>query len=162
MRFHDTSIGPRWLAIAGVASLLLVVVISVIAFPVVRGQIDRIGPVALTVGALALLAVVAAGVLGMLRRITIAVGPTHLDARLVPLRVMHVPLSRIVEVRVADVDPAAAGGIGWRIVGRRRFVLWSAGPAVWVTLSDGSTRVLRTDRADDLRAALSSSVAAGS
>ena len=162
MRFHDTTIGPRWLAIAGASSLVLVVVISVIAVPVVWGQIDRIAPGVLAVGALALLAVIAAGVLGMVRRITVAVSPSHLDARLVPFRVMHVPLSRIVEVRVGDVDPVTAGGIGWRLVGRRRFVLWSAGPAVWVTLNDGSTRVVRTDRADDLRAALSASVAAGS
>lgn len=162
MWFRETLVGPRWLAMAGAVSLVLVVVVSVLTLPVVWGRIDEISPGVRAVGGVAMLAVTAAGALGVTRRITVAVGPTHLDARLGPLRVMHVPLSHIVEVRAAGVDPATAGGIGWRVVGRRRFVLWSAGPAVWVTLSDRSTRVLRTDRADELLVALSSTVTARS
>ena len=69
-------------------------------------------------------------------------------------RVVHIPLAEIDDVDVTEVTPAQAGGLGWRIVGSEQFVLWSAGPAVRLRLISGASRVIRTDRADELSDAI--------
>lgn len=155
MRFHETLVGPRWLAVAGALTLVFVAVLAVVALPSMLARIDRVGIGALVACAAGLLAAVGAGALGLARRITLTVDDTHLDVRLVPFRVMHVPRGRIVDAHVCAVDPATAGGIGWRIRGRQRIVLWSAGPAVRLTLEDGSLRILQTSRPEELRSAVS-------
>lgn len=155
MRFHETLVGPRWLATAGALTLAFVAVLAVIALPVMIALIDRVGIGTLVVCGVGLVAIVGAGAMGLARRIIVIVDDTHVDVRLVPFRVMHLPRERVTEVRVCEVHPAMAGGIGWRIVGRRRIALWSAGPAVRLTLEDGSLRILQTSRAEELRSAIS-------
>ncbi|WP_314097647.1 hypothetical protein [Microbacterium foliorum] len=154
MLFRETVTGPRWLAIAGVATLVFLAVVTAIAAPVVVGNADRIGGWVLALLIVAFFLIFGAGLMGLTRRMAVSVSETHVDARLTPFRVMHIPLAQIEDVDVTEVTPVQAGGVGWRIVGSDRFVLWSAGSAVRLRLTSGGSRVIRTDRADELSAAI--------
>ena len=147
--FSETIAGPRWLSVAGASTLAIVVLTTAVSVRVLLLAEDVPVWLFLVFGVEHLVALGAAAVM-ILRRITISLGDTHLDARLEPLRVMHVRLKDVTCVDVADLSARSSVGIGWRIVGRDQFVLWSAGPAVWLTLADGQRRVIRTDRADEL------------
>ena len=152
--FRETLIGPRWLAATGASTLILLAVVTAISAPVVITRADAVGGwmIALLVAAFVL--IVFAGVVGLTRRITISVSDLHLDVRLTPLRVMHIPLEEVDRAEVGDVTPGQAGGLGWRLAGSEQFALWSAGSAVRVALTGGRSRVLRTDRPEELRAAI--------
>jgi hypothetical protein len=130
---------------------MLLAGLTVISAPVVVANAVEVG--AATVSGLggAFILVMGAGLIGLRRRIRVSVSDTHLSASLTPIRVMHVRLAEVEDVEVSEVTVAQAGGLGWRMVGCNRFVLWSGGPAVWVTLAGGGRRVIRTDRAQELR-----------
>lgn len=151
MLFRDVAIGPRWLAIFGVLTLVFLAMVAAIATPVLVAGADQVSGwlLALVIGAFLL--ILGAGALGVIRRVTITVSSSHVDAYLTPFRVMHIPIGAVRRVEVAEVTPRQAGGIGWRFVGQDRFILWSSGPAVWLTLADGRVRVLGSARAQELR-----------
>ena len=153
-RFRETLIGPRWLAVAGAMTLVLLVVVTVISAPAVIGHADVVGAWTIALLVAGFLLILAAGLLGLTRRITIAVSDTHVDARLTPFRVIHLPLADVDLVEVTEVTVAQAGGVGWRLAGSEQFVLWSAGAAVRVTTAGGRSRVLRTEHPQELRAAI--------
>ena len=152
--FRETLIGPRWLAVAGALTLGFLVVVTAIAAPVVIGQAGEVGAWTIALLVAGFLLILAAGLLGLTRRITIAVSDTHVDARLTPFRVIRLPLTEVDRVEVTEVTVAQAGGVGWRFAGSAQFLLWSAGAAVRVTMADGRARVLRTEHPDGLRAAI--------
>lgn len=160
MLFRETLIGPRWLAIAGASTLVFLALIAVISVPVVADNAMEIGGWVIALLIVAFVLILGAGLIGLTRRTHVSVTDTHIDAHLAPFRVMHIALSEVDDTKVADVTPRQAGGIGWRAVGSDRFVVWSAGPAVWVKLTDGASRVLRTERAPDLQAAIEGAVQA--
>lgn len=154
--FRDTITGPRWMAVTGAATLTFLVAIMAIAAPAVIAEPERTGAWAIIVLLVAAVLILGAGLLALTRRIVLSVTSTHVDARLSPVRVMHIALTDIERVDVVEVTPSEAGGVGWRVVGADRFLLWSAGPAVRLTLSGGGTRTLRSDRAVELQAAIDS------
>lgn len=154
VRFRETLIGPRWLAVAGAMTLVLLVVVTVISAPAVIGRADEVGAWTVALLVAGFLLILAAGLLGLTRRITIAVSDTHVDARLTPFRVIHLPLADADLVEVTEVTVAQAGGVGWRLAGSEQFLLWSAGATVRVTTVGGRSRVLRTDHPEELRAAI--------
>lgn len=151
MLFRETLVGPRWLAVAGASTLVFLAVITAISAPVVLGNVEEIGGWVIVILIAALILILGAGLIALDRRIRISVNATHIDAHLSLIRVMHIPVSDVEHVEVSDVSPSQAGGLGWRIVGSDRFVLWSSGPAIWLTLADGRSRAIRTDRAEELR-----------
>lgn len=154
VRFRETLIGPRWLAVAGAMTLVLLVVVTVISAPAVIGRADEVGAWTIALLVAGFLLILSAGLLGITRRITIAVSDTHIDGRLTPFRVIHLPLADVDLVEVTEVTVAQAGGVGWRLAGSEQFLLWSAGAAVRVTTGGGRSRVLRTDHPEELRAAI--------
>ncbi|MFB4353969.1 hypothetical protein RAC69_12540 [Microbacterium sp. LS_15] len=154
--FRETQVGPRWLAVAGAMTLVFLAAITAIAAPVVLANAERLGGGAIVLLVVGFVLVLGAGLLALRRRIALSVTSTHIDARLSPFRVMHIPLTDIERVDVVEVRPSEAGGVGWRVVGADRYLLWSAGPAVRLTLSKGSTRTLRSDHAVELRTAIDS------
>lgn len=156
MLFRETLVGPRWLAVAGASSLVFLAVITVISAPVVVSNVEEVGGWVIVLFIAAFILILGAGLIGLDRRIGASVSATHIDAHLSLFRVMHIPVSDIEKVEVADVSPSQAGGLGWRVVGSDRFVLGSSGPALWLTLTDGHSRVIRTDRPEDLRKAIQS------
>ncbi|MBT9605940.1 hypothetical protein [Microbacterium sp.] len=156
MLFRETLIGPLWLAVAGVSTWVFLAVITAISAPVVVGNVEEIGAWVVALLATAFILILAAGLIGLDRRIRVSVSATHIDAHLSLFRVMHIPVSDVEELEVADVSPSQAGGLGWRIVGSDRFVLWSSGSAVWLTLTDGRSRVIRSNRSAELRDAIQS------
>jgi hypothetical protein len=158
MLFRETFTGSLWLAIAGWATLVFLVVVTAIATPVVVSNSDRIGGWVIALLIVAFILILGAGLLGVIRRISVSVDSTHVDAYLTPFRVMHIPLAQIERVDVAEVGLGQAGGVGWRIVGSDRFVLWSAGPSVWLRLRAGGSRILRTNRADELGAVITKAI----
>lgn len=154
MPFRETLVGPRWLAAAGAATLVFLVAVTVISAPVVISNASDVGGWTIALLIAAFFLVLGAGLIGLTRRIHIAVSDSHINARLATFRVMHTPVAQVESCKIANVSPAQAGGLGWRVVGSKRFVLWSAGPAVWVKLSDGTSRVLRTEHSRELQAAI--------
>lgn len=154
MLFRETLIGPRWLAAAGALTLTFLAVVTVISAPIVVANASAIGGWVITVIMAGFILILGAGIIGLARRITISVSDTHVDAHLALFRVMHIAVADVGHVEVGDVSPLQAGGLGWRVVGSDRFVLWSAGPAVWLTLIGGGSRVLRTERAHELQSAI--------
>lgn len=154
MSFRETLIGPRWLAVAGASTLVFLVVITVISAPVVVGNAAEIGGWVIALLIAAFILILAAGLIGLDRRIRVSVSATHIDAYLSRFRVMHIPVSDVHHVEVVDVRASQAGGLGWRVVGSDRFVLWSSGPAVRLTLTDARSRVIRTDRPEELQNAI--------
>lgn len=154
--FRETLIGPRWLAVAGSLTLVFLAAITAIAAPVVIGRADEVGAWTIALLVAGVILILAAGLLGIARRITIAVSDTHIDARLTPFRVIHLPLAKVDRVEVIEVTVAQAGGVGWRLAGSERFLLWSAGAAVRVTAADGRSRVLRTEHPEELSTAIAS------
>ncbi|KNY05810.1 hypothetical protein [Microbacterium sp. GCS4] len=152
--FRDTIVGPRWLAITGAATLVFLAVIIAVAAPAVVAEREHVGAWTVVVLLIGAVLVLGAGLLALTRRIVLSVTSAHVDAWLSPFRVEHIPLADIERIDLVDVTPSGAGGVGWRILGTDRFLLWSAGPAVRLTLSQGSTRTLRSDRAVELRAAI--------
>ena len=156
MLFRETLIGPRWLAVAGASTLVFLGVITAISAPVVVGNVEEIGGWVIVLLVAAFILILGAGLIGLDRRIRVSVSATHIDAHLSLFRVMHIPVSDVEKVEVADVSPSQAGGLGWRIVGSDRFLLWSSGSALWLTLTDESSRVIRTDLPGKLRKAVQS------
>lgn len=156
MLFRETLIGPRWLAVAGASTLVFLAVITAISAPVVVGSVGEIGGWVVVLLVAAFVLILGAGFIGLDRRIRVSVSATHIDAHLSLFRVMHIPVSDVDRVDVADASPSQAGGLGWRIVGSDRFVLWSSGSAVWLTLTNGGSRVIRTDHPEELRDAIQS------
>ncbi|MGK3949518.1 hypothetical protein [Microbacterium sp. K2] len=156
MLFRETLIGPRWLAVAGASTLVFLAVITAISAPVVIGNVEEIGGWVIVLLIAAFILILGAGLIGLDRRIRVSVSATHIDAHLSLFRVMHIPVLDVEKIEVTDVNPSQAGGLGWRIVGSDRFVLWSSGSAVWLTLTEGSSRVIRSNRSDELRDAIQS------
>lgn len=156
MLFRETLIGPRWLAVAGASTLVFLAVVTAISAPVVVGNVEEIGEWVIVLLVAAFILILGAGLIGLSRRIRVSVSATHIDAHLSLFRVMHIPVSDVERVEIADVNPSQAGGVGWRIVGSDRFVLWSSGPAVWLTLTNGGSRVIRSARSEELRDAIQS------
>lgn len=154
MLFHESLIGPRWLAAVGATTLVFLAVITAISAPVVAANAERIGEWVIVLLLAAFVLVLSAGLIALIRRITVSVTETHISAHLTPFRVIHINLADVVHAEIAQVSLAQAGGLGWRTARSDRFVLWSAGPAVWVLLSDGSSRVLRSERAQDIMQAV--------
>ncbi|WP_341955947.1 hypothetical protein [Microbacterium sp. LWH13-1.2] len=152
--FRETLIGPRWLAVAGAMTLVFLVVVTAISAPVLIGRADEVGAWTITLLVVGFILILGAGLLGITRRITIAVSDTHVDGRLTPFRVIHLPLSEVDRVEVIEITVAQAGGVGWRLAGSEQFLLWSAGAAVRVTTVGGRSRVLRTEHPEELRAAI--------
>lgn len=156
MLFRETLIGPRWLAVAGASTLVFLAIITAISAPVVVGNVEEIGGWVLVLLVAAFVLILGAGFIGLDRRIKVSVSATHIDAHLSLFRVMHIPVSDVAKVEVADVRLSQAGGLGWRIVGSAQFVLWSSGSAVWLTLTNGGSRVIHSDRSEELRDAIQS------
>lgn len=154
MLFRETLIGPRWLAVAGASTLVFLALVTVISAPVVIGNAAEIGGWVLALLIAAFILILGAGIVGLDRRIRVSVNATHIDAYLSLFRVMHIPVSDVRHVEIADVSASRAGGLGWRIVGSDRFLLWSSGPAVWLSLTDGRSQVMRTDRPVELQNAI--------
>ena len=152
--FRETLIGPRWLAVIGAMTLGFLVVVTAISAPVVIGQTGEVGAWTIALLVAGFFLILAAGLLGLTRRITIVVSDTHIDGRLTPFRVIHLPLSEVDRVEVIEITVAQAGGVGWRLAGSEQFVLWSAGAAVRVTTADGRSRVLRTEHPEELSTAI--------
>jgi len=152
--FRETLIGPRWLAVAGAMTLGLLTVVTAISAPVVIGQAGEVGAWTIALLVAGFILILAAGLLALTRRITIAVNERHVVARLTPFRVIHLPLAEVDRVEVTEVTVAQAGGVGWRLAGSEQLVLWSAGAAVRVTTVDGRSRVLRTEHPEELRSAI--------
>lgn len=152
--FRETLIGPRWLAVAGALTLVFLVVVTAISAPVNIAQAAGVGGWTIALLVAGFLLILAAGLLGLARRITITVSDTHIDARLTPFRVIHLPLADVDQVDLTTVTVAQAGGVGWRLAGSEQFVLWSAGAAVRVTTVSGRSRMLRTEHPEELRAAI--------
>lgn len=138
--FRETLIGPRWLAVAGVSTLVFLAVITAISAPVVVGNAEEIGGWVIGLLVAGIILILGAGLIGLDRRIRVSVSATHIDAYLSLFRVVHIPVSDVEKIEVADVSPSQVGGRGWRLVGSDRFVLWSSGPAVWLTLAGGRSR----------------------
>jgi hypothetical protein len=69
---------------------------------------------------------------------------------------MHIPLDAIEVVDVIHVEFSDSRGWGWRLVGTDQYLMWSGGPAVRLTLTKGRSRVLRSDRAGEMVAAIAS------
>ncbi|PRB07247.1 hypothetical protein [Microbacterium sp. MYb64] len=155
--FHETSVGPRWMVYLGAAVLVFLAAITAIVVPAIVAKPDAPDPWIIWLLPVAFLVILVAGVLFLLRRITLTVSDTHITARLVPFRVMHIPLAEVRQVETTTVTIGDAGGLGWRLAGSARFLLWSPGPAVCVTLTDGRTRVLRTDHAPELTRVITTS-----
>jgi hypothetical protein len=154
--FRETLIGPWWLTVAGASTLVFLVVITAISTPVVVDNVEEIGGWVVVLLGVAFVLILGAGLIGLDRRIRLSVSTTHIDAYLSLFRVMHIAVSNVDKVEVAGVSPSQAGGVGWRIAGADRFVLWSSGSAVWLTLTNGGSRVIRSDRPEELRDAIQS------
>lgn len=149
MLFREKTSAPCWLRGTGVAIWAFLVVMTGLVIPVLAKDTEAAGGlIALLV--ITFIVIAGTGLISVVGTITVAIDGNYLDAHLAPFRVMHVRLKDVTDVEVADLSARSAAGIGWRIVGRDQFVLWSAGPAVWLTLADGRRRVIRTDRADEL------------
>ena len=155
--FHETSVGPRWMAYLGAAVLVFLAAITAVTIPAIVAKPDAPNPWIVWLLPVAFLLILVAGVLFLLRRITLTVSDTHITARLVPFRVMHIPLAEVRQVETTTVTIGDAGGLGWRLAGSARFLLWSPGSAVCVTLADGRTRVLLTDHAPELTRVITTS-----
>ena len=154
--FRETLIGPRWLAVAGAMTLIFLLVVTAIAAPVVIGRVDKVGAWAIALLVAGFILILVAGLLGITRRITIAVSDTHIDGRLTPFRVIRLPLAEVDRVEVTEVTVAQTGGVGWRLAGSEQFLLWSAGAAVRMTTVGGRSRVLRTEHPKELSTAIAS------
>lgn len=154
--FRETLIGPRWLAVAGAMTLGFLTIVTAISAPVVIGRADEVGAWTITLLVAGFVLILAAGLLGLARRITVTVTETHVEARLTPFRVVRIPLTEVDRVEVIEITVAQAGGVGWRLAGAEQFLLWSAGAAVRVTTVGGRSRVLRTEHPEELRAAIRS------
>lgn len=156
MLFRETLLGPRCLAFAGASTLAFLAVMTAISAPVVVGNIEDVGGWNIGLLIAGFILILGAGLVGLDRRIRVSVSATHIDAHLSLFRVMHIPVTDVDKVEVADVSPSQAGGLGWRIVGSDRFVLWSSGSAVWLTLTNEGSRAIRSDRSEELRDAIQS------
>lgn len=135
---------------------MFLAVITVISAPAVVGNAAEIGGWVIALLIATFVLILGAGLIGLDRRIRVSVSATHIDAYLFLFRVMHIPVSDVHHVEIAEVSPSQAGGLGWRIVGADRFLLWSTGPAVWLTLTGGRSRVIRTDRPQELQKSIQS------
>lgn len=148
--FRERSFGPRWMVVLGIVTLALLTFIMWLAIPELIAQPDKLNAGIVVLLLVSTVMVVIAVVLLLTRRATVVVTETHVDAYLDPFRIMHISLDVIEGVDIIDVDFADSRGWGWRLVGTEQYLLWSAGPAVRLTLTKGRSRVLRSDRAAEM------------
>ncbi len=152
--FREQSTGPRWMVVVGIVTLVLLIFVMWLAIPELVPAPEKLnaGVVALLLVSIGM--VVIGMVLLIMRRSTVVITETHVDAYLDPFRIMHISGDAIEGVEIVDVDFSDARGWGWRLAGTEQYLLWSAGPAVRLTLTKGRSRVLRSDRAAEMAAAV--------
>jgi hypothetical protein len=153
--FVEEQSGPTWFRALGVlAAVILVVASALLVASIARlwGQTDAL----LLLGAL----VVLVGIVGLTastglsNRIAVSVDDSRIVGRLAPFRVFTIPADEIVESRPDEVTIVRAGGLGYRLMPTGRYLLFDDGPAVAVHTRGGRTYVVRTDRRDELVAAI--------
>lgn len=150
-RYEETTPAPRWMRAAGVGALVIAAVLLVLA--IVTGQASEGSVAGLAIG-LAVCALV--GLLLISIRMHLRVTDDTLVLGLEPIVHRRLPLSAIASVSVERVRPAQVGGVGYRIAGADRAFLFSAGPAVAVSLKGSSRRYIwRSDHADEVLAWIS-------
>ena len=74
--FHETSVGPRWMAYLGAAVLVFLAAITAVAIPAIVAKPDAPNPWIVWLLPVAFLLILAAGVLFLIRRITLTVSDT--------------------------------------------------------------------------------------
>lgn len=142
------------MAVVGIMSLMLLLFVMWLAIPQLIAAPEKLGGATSVVLIASAVAVAVAVVLLLLRRSIVVITDTHVEAYLVPFRIMHISLEEIEGVDIVDVAFSDSRGWGWRLAGTEQFLVWSAGPAVRLTLTRGRSRVLRSDRAAEMAAAI--------
>lgn len=144
------------MAVVGIMSLMLLLFVMWLAIPQLIAAPEKLGGATsvVLIASAAAAAVAVAVVLLLLRRSIVVITDTHVNAYLVPFRIMHISREEIEGVDIVDVAFSDSRGWGWRLAGTEQFLLWSAGPAVRLTLTRGRSRVLRSDRAAEMAAAI--------
>lgn len=154
--FRERITGPRWMVVAGIITLALLIFVMWLAIPELTAAPEKVNGGLVALLFVSTVMVVIAVVLLITRRSTIVITETHVDAHLDPFRIMHIPLDAIEAVDVVHADFSDSRGWGWRLVGTEQYLMWSGGPAVRLTLTKGRSRVLRSDRAGEMVGAIAS------
>jgi hypothetical protein len=153
--FIEEQSGPAWLRALGVlAAVILVGAAALLVAAIARlwGRFDALlllGTLVVLIGVVGL-----AAVTGLSNRITVRVADGRIVGRLFPFRVFAVPVGDIVDLGRDEVTTVRAGGIGYRLTRTGRYLLFDDGPAVALQTRAGRTYVIRSDRPDELVAAI--------
>jgi hypothetical protein len=153
--FIEEQSGPAWLrALGALAAVILVGAAALLIAAIARlwGRSDALlllGTLVVLIGVVGL-----AAVTGLSNRITVRVADGRIVGRLFPFRVFAVPSGDIVGLGSDEVTTVRAGGIGYRVTPTGRYLLFDGGPAVVVQTRSARTYVVRTNRPDELIAAI--------
>jgi hypothetical protein len=153
--FVEEQSGPAWLrALGALAALILIAAAALLVAGIAQlwGQADAL----LLLGCLVLLVALVGftAATGLLNRITVRVAAGRIVGRLSPFRVFAIPAGEVVGMRPAEATVSRAGGIGFRLTRTGRYLLFDDGPAVALQTRAGRTYVIRSDRPDELVAAI--------
>ncbi|QOD08545.1 hypothetical protein [Rathayibacter toxicus] len=127
--YSETLRGPQWMFYMGlvVSAIVLGFVTSVI-ISISHGT--SLPALVLVIIFLAVFLLTIAAFLFLSRRFVISVDGKSVQVKLIPFRVMNIPISAIRGISVVDVSASEAGGLGWRITASGQYALWSGGRAV--------------------------------
>ncbi|QTX03479.1 hypothetical protein [Agromyces archimandritae] len=156
--FSEELRGPPWLRILGILSGLMVVTATPVFWWGIVETWGSPSSVNLLLGfSVFVLAVGGAAVMGICNSTRVLVRGRRLYGFVTPLRVMNVDLGAVRSSEHTTTSPAAAGGIGYRWTPGGGVLLLDAGSAIDLVLLDGKRYTVRSDRPEELSAAIASS-----
>ncbi|QWL29519.1 hypothetical protein [Rathayibacter toxicus] len=147
--YSETLRGPQWMFYMGlvVSAIVLGFVTSVI-ISISHGT--SLPALVLVIIFLAVFLLTIAAFLFLSRRFVISVDGKSVQVKLIPFRVMNIPISAIRGISVVDVSASEAGGLGWRITASGQYALWSGGRAVRSETRSGAIRTIRSNHATEI------------
>jgi hypothetical protein len=149
--YIERQTGPAWLRLTGAAAAAVVAAAAVLLIPAIIRTWGTASTGVLVAALIALIAIVGlAAVTGLLASISVRVQNGEVVARLTPFRVFAIPVEDIIGTGQAQVSPADAGGIGYRLKPGKRFLLFDGGAAVRLETREGRTYFIRSDRGPEM------------
>lgn len=145
--YIERQTGPAWLRVIGAAAAAVVILSALLVIPAIIRTWGTSSTGVLVTALIALLVIVGlAAVTGLLATISLRVEDGVVVGRLTPFRLFAIPVGEITSTDQAQVSPAEAGGIGYRLKPTKRFLLFDGGAGVCLETRDGRTYFIRSNR----------------
>jgi hypothetical protein len=148
--YVERQAGPVWLRVLGAVAAVVMVIAAVLLIPAIIRTWGTTSTGILLAALIALLVVGLAAVTGLLASSSVRVDDGRVVGRLTPFRVFVIPVDDIIGIDQAEVSPAQAGGIGYRLKPAKRFLLFNGGAAVRLETREGRTYFIRSDRGREM------------